>query len=200
MQHILNDVFKSMTDQIVSEMGQKIGLNTAMTRSLIEEAVPSIIGGLAHNAKKKEGAEALTQALKKDHDGSILDKITDLVKDPEQFNASKMLGHILGNKESMLTQMIGNNLKMDSSTVQTGLKVLAPIIMGKLGKHLSQNGLSAGDLQKTLKVARKDAKKGNKANALLISFLDKDGDGDVKDDLFKVAMKGAKKWMSRKKA
>ncbi len=194
MQHILNDVLGSLTEDITKEMGAKVGLNVAQTRSILQQAVPSIFGGLAKNTKDEAGAASLLGALKKDHDGSILDQAKDLIADPEKFAASKILGHVLGNKENAVAQFIGKNVGADSSAVSGLMKMAAPLIMGQLGKSLKKYGLNVSDLQKLLSLAKKDGKKGGHAQKLAMSFLDKDGDGDIKDDLLVIGQR----WLQKK--
>ena len=97
MQRILKDVLGTLDEDLISQMAQKSGLNVSQTRSAMQEVVPAIFGGLAKNAKKKEGLQALFGALQKDHDGSVLNQAKDVIADPEKFNASKILGHVFLN-------------------------------------------------------------------------------------------------------
>lgn len=194
MQHILQDVLGDMNEEVLSAMAAKAGLNVTQTRSAMGEVVPAIFGGLAKNTKKKAGLSALFNALKKDHDGSVLDQMGEVVEDPERFKASKILGHIFGSKQDALTDMIGKDLGADKGAVGGLMAMAAPMIMGQLGKSLQKYGLSEYDLKKLLAIARSDSKKEGKAQAIVIAFLDKDGDGDVKDDL----MSMAGRWIQKK--
>jgi len=51
------------------------------------------MGKMSENAQTKDGAEALFGALKS-HDGSVLDNISNLAKNPDAANASGILGHV----------------------------------------------------------------------------------------------------------
>ena len=65
--------------------------------------------------------------------------------------------------------------------------MLAPLVMGMLGKNQRQQGLDIGGLTDLLGGERKAAqKRAPEAVDLIGSLLDSDGDGSVTDDLAKL--------------
>jgi len=79
--------------------------------------------------------------------GGILDNLGGLfnggVDNGVKQDGSKILGHILGNKQAGVEQVLGQKAGMDSGAVGDILKVAAPILMGVLGKQASQSNVSS---------------------------------------------------------
>ena len=63
----------------------------------------------------------------------------------------QFLSNIFGSNMSSVTDAIGRSTGLASSKVGSMLTIAAPLVLGVLGQHVRQNGLSAGDLGNTLK-------------------------------------------------
>ena len=64
---------------------------------------------------------------------------------------SQFLSNIFGSNMSSVTDAIGRSTGLASGKVGSLLSMAAPLVLGVLGQHVRQNGLSAGDLGNTLK-------------------------------------------------
>ncbi len=105
---------------------------------------------------------------------------------PRAANGDGILGHILGNKRAGVEAGISQASGMDTSQVAKLLPMLAPIVMGYLGKMKQQEGLDAGGLASVLQQERQDMTAREPALGGLMGMLDMDGDGDVMDDVGKL--------------
>lgn len=56
-------------------------------------------------------------------------------------DGSNILGHVFGNDQSDLTNSLSRKTGVDSSIISKILPILMPIIMGYLGKHVSNKGV-----------------------------------------------------------
>jgi hypothetical protein len=72
---------------------------------------------------------------------------------------------------------------MDLASVGKLLKMVAPLIMGGLGRVRQQRGLDAGGISDLLKGEMRSAEQSGGLPTGLLSLLDQDADGDVVDDL-----------------
>jgi len=163
-------------DQIKNQITETIGVNNNKADGAIHDVIGSLIGGLANNASKPEWANALVSALDKDHDGSILDDAFAIMQSENKGEA--IISHILWDKSSGISQLIGAKNNIDSAQVQKILAVIAPIVMGYLGKKKKEEWLGLDGIVSLLS-GEKSAIAKDSAESPLVAFLDQDGDGDV---------------------
>ena len=77
------------------------------------------MAALARNASTTEGAASLQQALVKDHDGSILEHVTDFLGNPEAANGAGILRHVLGHQQVTVQQGLSRSLGLESNQIGT---------------------------------------------------------------------------------
>ena len=67
--------------------------------------------------------------------------------------------------------------------------MLAPMVLGMLGKQKKTQGLDLAGIASMLSGTVTQQKQANPAMGLISSFLDKDGDGSIMDDVAGMGMK-----------
>lgn len=176
-------------EQAVDQISQSVGADNSAVNSAIQMALPMIMGALAQNTAQPGGAESLSNALQNDHDGSILDNIGGIAAIAQAANGSGILGHILGQKQQAATEQISQNSGLNSGQVMQVLLMLAPIVMGYLGKQQRQQGLDADGLSNMLGQQNQQMRgSGNSMVDMVSGFLDADKDGSALDDIAGMAM------------
>ena len=135
----MDSIFDLVTSQLgSSQLGQiqnHLGLDQGATKKAVPAVVGALLGALAKNAQSTSGAEALLGALTKDHDGSILDNLGGLLGGSQGLSAgNSILKHALGGNRSSVEGGLGQSLGIKPDQVGQLLALLAPIIMGALGK------------------------------------------------------------------
>ena len=180
--------------EAVDQISQTVGAEPSAVNSAIQAALPSILGGLASNASDPQGAQSLDQALEQDHDGSILGNLGGLgglifgqQATPRQADAGGILGHILGGSQGRVAQDVSQKTGLPSGQVAQILMMLAPIVMGYLGRQKREQGVGADGLGGLLG----GLLGGGAASAPQSAgggFLDRDGDGSSMDDIASMAM------------
>ena len=187
MAGILDLLNSDLGKTIISGVSGSTGTDQNKTSSVLTMALPVLMKAMERNASTPEGAEGLLGALKGKHDGSILDNLGGLfgggVDDEVKTDGSKILGHILGNRQQGVEKVIGEKSGLDMGSVANILKVAAPILMGVLGKQTRQNNVSSpSDLSGVLGGLLGGNKTKNE-QGFLEKILDADGDGSVIDDV-----------------
>lgn len=185
-----------MIDSLLGQMGSgtlgqlagMLGSDEGATKDAVGAGMQAIMGGLAHNASKPEGAAALLGALNKDHDGSIMGDLTGFLGKgggaPAMQDGKAILGHVFGTKRSAVAEQVSQNSGLSLASVGKMLPMLAPMVMGFLGKQKNDGNLDQAGLASMLQGERKAAEKANPGLlGGLTKMLDRDGDGDFKDDL-----------------
>lgn len=183
--------------EAVEQISQNVGAEPSTVNSAIQAALPMLINGLANNAATPQGAESLNNALEQDNHASVLDNLGGLggmifgqqqAAPPKQADAGGILGHILGNNQGQVAQQVSNQTGLNSGQTAQILMMLAPIVMGYLGRQKQQQGVGADGLggllggllggQQTQSMPQQNTGGG---------FLDSDGDGSSMDDIASMA-------------
>ena len=195
----MNLIQSQLGGQTLNTIAKQIGGNEQQTSTAVAAALPMIMQALSKNAGNDQGATSLFNAVEKDHDGSILNDVASLVGNFQNGSGAGILKHILGNKQRNAESIVSNASGLNSQATGQLMQILAPIVMGQLGKQKKSNGLDVGGLANLLINNSSHQKKQNpQATSFLNKFLDQDGDGDIKDDLTNIGLKALGGLFSRK--
>ncbi|HEX2641229.1 MAG TPA: DUF937 domain-containing protein, partial [Pyrinomonadaceae bacterium] len=174
--------------EALSQISQQVGADPSAVSSVIQTALPSILGGLANNASTPQGAENLNNALEQDHDGGLLDNIGSLSgmifggeSAPREADAGGILGHVLGGGQGQVVQQASQQSGLQSGQVAQILMMLAPIVMAYLGRQKRDQGVGADGLGGLLGGILGGAP--SSVPQASGGLLDRDGDGSSLDDI-----------------
>lgn len=174
----------------ISQISQAIGEDESTTSTAIQAALPMLVGGLANNAQSEQGASSLLNALNNDHDGSVLDNIGGLIASAAGGGGAGagILGHIFGGQQGHVEQGVSAASGMDMSKVGPLLAMLAPIVMGALGRaNQQQGGMDTSSLAGLLGGASQQMSSGSPLLGMLGNLLDRNHDGSAVDDIIGMA-------------
>ncbi len=174
---------EALNNDTVSQISQQLGTDEGTTSNAIQAALPMLLGGLANNSASEGGAASLLSALDRNHDGSILDDVGGFLGNYASGPGAGILGHVFGGNQGTVEQSVSQASGLDMGKVGPLLMMLAPIVMGALGRTQRQEGLGAGDLAGLLGGATQQAGAGSPLLGVLSSVLDKDHDGSAIDDV-----------------
>jgi len=164
----------------LSSLSRLLGTDDGQTGSAVQAALPILMGALSRNTQSPEGAEALSRALSKDHDGSILDNLGGFLGAGNDGPGQAILGHVLGGKQKRIETGISKMSGMDPGAAGKLLAVLAPVVLGALGRQKREKGLDGAGLAGLLQSERSEGDRGLPTEMGLVNrLLDSDGDGDV---------------------
>lgn len=188
MSSLLDVVMQQVQGGGIQQMSQSLGLGEADVTKVVSGAIPALLGSLTRNSASGDGASALLGALDRDHDGSILDDVAGFLGQSGSADAGAgILKHALGGKQSTVETALSRSTGVDSASAGKILAMLAPIVMGALGKAKSQQGLDASGLAGLLGQEEQVARQRSpQAVDMVARVLDSDGDGDVMDDVAKL--------------
>lgn len=169
--------------EAIEQVSQKIGAERSTTEQALQAAVPLLISALSQNASQPDGAEALAQALQRDHSGSILDNVMDFLQNPQTANGAGILRHLLGSQRAPIEQALAERFGLSTGQIGHLLEILSPLVMGALGKLCAAKHLDAGGLSQFLGQQRQQiAAQAPDLMSLATRFLDRNADGSIMDD------------------
>ena len=186
------DILGSLMQQLggggISEIARSVGLSSGDVGNVLAGAVPAMMAGLTRNAASSGGAEGLLGALDRDHDGSILDDVAGYLGGGGNLaGGAGILGHVLGGRQPNVESAVSKSSGVDLASVGKIMAMVAPLIMGALGKAKSQQGFDASGLAAALGQQEHAARQVSpSAVDMFTRMLDSDGDGDSMDDIVKL--------------
>lgn len=188
MSSMIESLIQQISSQHSGDLAQAVGGNASQSQvqEAVAGAVPMLMSALAKNSASADGAGALLGALDRDHDGSVLDDLAGFFNKRETAGGDAILGHMLGNRRRNAETTIGHMSGLDGRQVASLLAMLAPLVMGALGKQRRSagQGLDGGGLADLLRGERRRAEQAAPdAMGVFGKLLDQDGDGDMTDDL-----------------
>ena len=186
-------------EQAVNEISQNVGADNSVVSSAIQMALPSILGGLASNAATPQGAESLNNALDQDHSGGgVLGNLGGLAgmifgggseqtPPPREADGGGILGHVLGDSQETVAQDVSEKTGLGTGQVMQILMMLAPMVMGYLGRQKQEQGVGADGLGGLLGGILGGQSSGGSITSMAGSMLDRDRDGSSLDDIASMA-------------
>ena len=181
---LIEQVMKQLQGGGISEISRQVGASENQVTDVVSGALPAILAGLSRNASSSKGSSALASALDRDHDGGILGDVAGFLGGGGGAIGGSILRHVLGGKQSPVESALGQAAGLDGSKVGQIMAMVAPLVMGVLGKQKKSQGLDASALASLLGGERKAAEqKAPDAMGMLGKLIDSDGDGDIMDDV-----------------
>ena len=175
----LMDTLNELLDQRTGQISTRIGADETKTRSALHTAVPALLAAFSQEAERGGG---IRQAIERDHDGAIIDQLSEYLGggaklSPRTTNGPGILDHVLGSRQSDMQQALSAKTGLDVGSIGNLLALLAPIVMGMIGKKSNASpggGFSLDDLGSILGREKQDARS---RNPEISDILDRFGQG-----------------------
>jgi hypothetical protein len=197
MDSILQTLLSQLSGDSLGAITDQLGIDEDTAQKAVGLALPLLIGTLNRNSSSADGAQALTNAVTRDHDGSILsDLASNLMQPKVQEDGLAILGHVLGAKKENIGNSLGKASGLDSTQVIQLLSMLAPVVLGAIGKAQRQKNLDSQGIASLLTQEREQA---SSALPGIAQLLDMDGDGDVTEEMINIGGTLLSSFLSKKK-
>jgi hypothetical protein len=183
MSSTLSSLLEQLTGDSLGPLSRQLGADRASTQAALGTALPLLFQGLARNASQPDGAASLHGALERDHDGSVLDDLSGFLGRPDTDDGNGILGHILGDRRSAVEHGVSSSSGLDISKVTQLMAMLAPLVMGAIGRQQRTGQLDQGGLTDWLGSEQRQAAEAAPELGGLAQLLDADNDGSIADDL-----------------
>ncbi len=200
MNNLLNSVMQHLSDDVVMQLTRQIGAQDPNSvKSAAGNIAQILLGAVERSANNQQSGEGLFGAIKRDHDGGILGDLMGVLSGKSQVNNAKtmngagIISHLLGSKQLEVAQVIGQSSGLDIFKSGVLMQLIAPVIMGVVGQKQKSNGLDLGGLAQVLLGGRGQNTGRSAGGGLVEKLLDRDGDGNMMDDLLNIGMKILKK-------
>lgn len=159
----------------VNALSNNSGVKPNQVSELLQKAIPILMKGMQQNAASESGASSLAKALD-DHADHDISNIDSFLKNTDSNDGSKILNHILGNKNTEVQTGLAQKTGLSSSQISSILSSVAPILLSVLGGEKRQSNIGNSGIGGMLSSLIGES--GGDLNDMISAALtDKDGDG-----------------------
>lgn len=182
-QSVLNDLMQQLQGGGIGEISKTLGIGEDQIGQVVSGALPALMGAFSRNTGSASGAGALFSALAGQHSGGILDDVVGALAGGQKADTG-ILRHAFGGKQGNVEKALSSSTGVDMASVTKILAMVAPLVMGALGKAQRSGGLDAAGTAAMIQNERKVAERESpQAMDMLSRLLDSDGDGSAMDDV-----------------
>ena len=193
--NLLDLVQQVMKPEVLSSLNKQLPqAEPQQTQTASQLVMSTLFNALAKNVQSEKGLQGLIGALNRDHEqGNILQDLSKfVVGDTPQSKASDgvgILSHLFGGNIFNIVELISKGSGLNRNNSMNMLVKLAPVALGMLGNVKRQNNLQADGLKSLLMNTVQEERQQRPESNLIERLLDKDGDGDIKDEVMQMGMK-----------
>jgi Bacterial protein of unknown function (DUF937) len=147
--NLVSLVMQFLTPDLVTRIAAALGLDRTNTQTAVGAAVPALLAGLGSVAAKPGGAQSLADAVKQQ--SGVLDSFAGLIGGGGQSSllekGSQMLTSLLGSRDqTVLAGAVGKVAGLGQNASGSLLGMLAPVVMGVIGRLQGARGIDAGSI------------------------------------------------------
>ncbi len=170
-------------DNVLNQLSKSTGADTSQVQQLIKLGLPTLLQSLEKNASTEQGASSLAKALDNHKDDEV-DDIERFLENVDREDGAKILNHVLGNNKEKVQNNLANQTGLQANQVLNVMSMLAPMLLGTLGKQKASNNVDSSGLASMLTgiLGGQAGTDGNIMGAVS-KILDADGDGSIVDDV-----------------
>lgn len=170
-------------EAVLKQLSKVAGADSSQVQQAMKIGLPALIQAMGKNAASPEGAAALAKALDNHKDDNI-DNIEDFLKNVDAEDGSKILNHILGDKNKTVQRNLAKQTGLKADQASNIMTQLAPLLLGAMGKQKASQNVDPSGLAGMLAgVLGSQSKNDNNLMDTVSKLLDADKDGSIVDDV-----------------
>jgi outer membrane protein OmpA-like peptidoglycan-associated protein len=159
--NLLDSVKGLITNELIGKAASSLGESESSVTKAMSGILPSVLGGLVSKATAGgDGASSVLDMAKSAAGSGILGNLGNLFGGAGNSSllssGASMLGSLFGDKVGGIASLIANFAGVKQGSVSSLMSMAAPAALGFLGKHATDNNLSAGGLGSLL-ASQKDS-------------------------------------------
>ncbi len=171
-------LLNSGNGDLVKHVSKTAGLDEESASELLKTLGSSMVGSMRGRIQSdRHESSQLEDLIRKSEYANMIDSPSDHYNHPSMVeNGNDLLRHITGSKENSreIANQVSQKTGVSASIIKSLLPMLAPLIIGSLGKGMMGGGSNVPQ---------------EESGGLLNSMLDFDHDGSILDDVAGMAMK-----------
>jgi hypothetical protein len=151
--NLVSYVMQFLTPDMVGRIASALGLNRSDAQSGVTAAVPALLAAFSGLADKPGGAQSLVNTIKQQ--SGVVDNFASMIGGNNQASfierGSSLLTSLLGSHDSAsLASAVGRFAGLGQTRATSLLGMMAPLVMGLIGKQIGTRGIDVGSLTSLL--------------------------------------------------
>jgi hypothetical protein len=190
MSTLLEEMTNLLSGDAMTKLSSTIGTDPVATGKAVNAGIQALLGAMAAKTKEAGGTQALLGLLNSDaakqngvSDGSLLDNLGGLLGGPFGFGGMEILQTLFGGGLAGVEQKVGKVSGLDSGVIGRLLPILAPIVLGFLGKQVSTGAVAPDGIGKFLSDQMGLMRSSAPGLLGFLEKIDANDDGSIVDDL-----------------
>jgi outer membrane protein OmpA-like peptidoglycan-associated protein len=152
---LLGTIEEYLSADIVQRAAAFLGETPANTEKAVQSGVPAVLGGLIQQASTTDGAEGLLALVNKATQSTAGAGLTGLLSSGASMEEAAETGQsllvsVFGGKLSAIADLIASSSGIKSSSASSLLAMLAPLVLGIVGREAATRGGGVSGLMSLL--------------------------------------------------
>lgn len=152
----LLDLAKNIfSDERINRLSEYLGENEIQTRTALEGALPTLLGGMVQRSNEPGGMDRLLALFRQNQpvgdEGAFFDRLGDRIDGDDEFRrmnstGSSLLTTLFGDKSNDVTDAISSYSGVSSGSALSLLSLAGSVLLGLLSRRLGTEGASAAGM------------------------------------------------------
>src|SRR5262245_49964729 len=151
--NLVSYVMQFLTPDMIGRIAGALGLSRGDTQSGVSAVVPALLAAFGGLADKPGGAQSLVNTIKQQ--SGVADNFASMISGNNQSSfierGSSLLTSLLGgHDQAALTGAVSRFAGLGQNKASSLLGMLAPVVMGLIGRQIGTRGVDVGSLTSLL--------------------------------------------------
>ncbi|WP_162628169.1 OmpA family protein [Arcticibacterium luteifluviistationis] len=144
-----------LSNAAVGQVSEFLGEDSSSVAKALSGALPTVLGGIMNQASTENGLGSLMGLLNQGGNSGILDNLGGVLGNQSKAadllsGGSGLLSTLLGNNSGGIIDAIGSFSGLKKSSSSSIMSLVAPLLMGVIGKQVKSKGLGISGLASML--------------------------------------------------
>jgi len=141
MSKIIDDVLHYFGSPAIEKIAAHLGDETQQVSDTVTAGVPALVSAIIDKASTTAGLGTVLHAAREFFNGNALDSLDDIFTGSTSWShkAGELVSSLFGDQEHHVSQTIADGTGAKKSSVSSIFRMLLPVILGIIGKRVSEN-------------------------------------------------------------
>jgi OOP family OmpA-OmpF porin len=146
--NLSENITSQLTPQMIQKVSVFLGETPGQTQTAVDRSISTLLAGLMHLSSSGAGPIQLLNLINQANYGSLLNNLSGLLEDGNtaqslMTSGQEILNALFPGKLSAVSEIIATTSGVTNTSASSLLSLVAPVVVGVLGRVRSMQGLNA---------------------------------------------------------